>query len=286
MRKTAFVLAAATVCLVSAQEPQRSVSEFFNDFTTEWMRANPNLAAGTRYFSGPETGRVRAAARARDAGDPTCARPGRARGPEEAGGLRPRARMTETERESADLMRWQLDRVVEGEKYSDYFFPLEQFGGANVGLPNILIVGHPLNTEKDAEHYVARLGAGERAHGRSDRRGGRLAAKNMIPPRFIIRATIAQMQQFIATPPAKNPFVAVFDQRARRGEGGAPTRDGKSCERRPRRSSARRCIRRGSAASRCCSRSSARRTTMRGCGGSRAARRRTRSRCGGTRRRT
>ncbi len=41
----------------------------------------------------------------------------------------------------------------------------------------------------------------------------RLAAKKMIPPRFILRATIAQMQQFIATPPATNAFVTAFDQR-------------------------------------------------------------------------
>jgi quercetin dioxygenase-like cupin family protein len=35
----------------------------------------------------------------------------------------------------------------------------------------------------------------------------------MIPPRFIIRATITQMQQFISTTPSKNPLVATFDQR-------------------------------------------------------------------------
>ena len=40
-----------------------------------------------------------------------------------------------------------------------------------------------------------------------------LVAKNMIPPRFIIRATIAQMRQFIATQPSGNPVVASFAQR-------------------------------------------------------------------------
>jgi uncharacterized protein (DUF885 family) len=35
----------------------------------------------------------------------------------------------------------------------------------------------------------------------------------MIPPRFIVSATVTQMKQFISTPPAKNPLVAVFDQR-------------------------------------------------------------------------
>ena len=124
-----------------------------------------------------------------------------------------RARMGETDRVSADLMQWQLNLVVEGEQYSDYFFPLEQFGGANVNLPNLLVVNHPLNTEKDAVHYIVRLRqVGTRMdEAIAEARG--LAAKHMIPPRFIIRATITQMQQFIATPPAKNPFVTAFDQR-------------------------------------------------------------------------
>ena len=57
--------------------------------------------------------------------------------------------MSETERISADVMQWQLGMGIEGEKYNDYDFPLQQFGGANVSLPNTLTVNHPLNTEKD-----------------------------------------------------------------------------------------------------------------------------------------
>ena len=62
-----------------------------------------------------------------------------------------RARLNEAQRVSADLMQWQLDTVVREEPYLDYSFPLEQFNGANVGLPYILTVVHPLLTEKDAE---------------------------------------------------------------------------------------------------------------------------------------
>jgi len=36
-------------------------------------------------------------------------------------------------------------------------FDQQPGGGANVVLPNLLVVNHPLNTERDAEHYVARL---------------------------------------------------------------------------------------------------------------------------------
>jgi uncharacterized protein (DUF885 family)/quercetin dioxygenase-like cupin family protein len=214
MKKLAILLLMFAVVGVSAQQPAppRPVSAFFNDFTAEWMRANPNQAASTRYFSGAE----------QDAFEqqlsPETPEFRHARVVLAQKGLKElatfdRARMTESDRVSADLMQWQLSTLVEGEQYQDYAFPLTQFGGANVNLPNILAVNHPLNTEKDAVHYVARLGQVSARMDEAIAEGRGLAAKHMIPPRFILRATIKQMQQFIATPPAKNPFVTAFDQR-------------------------------------------------------------------------
>jgi uncharacterized protein (DUF885 family)/quercetin dioxygenase-like cupin family protein len=214
MKKTSILLVVAAVVGLSAQQapPQRTVSDFFNEFTAEWIRSNPNQAASTRYFTGAEQEAFEQQL------TPETVEYRRTRAALAQKGLDElakfdRARMSETDRVSADLLQWQLGVQVETVKYDDYVFPLEQFGGANVSLPNTLVVNHPLNTEKDAVHYIARLGlvsarmdeaiADARAH----------VAKNMIPPRFIIRATITQMNQFIATPAAKNPFVATFDQR-------------------------------------------------------------------------
>jgi uncharacterized protein (DUF885 family)/quercetin dioxygenase-like cupin family protein len=214
MKHLAIAGAFLAVLGVSAQERQqpRAVSDFFRDFTAEWIRANPNQAAATRYFSGAEQDRFEEQLTP----ETPEYRHGRVqlaqRGLAELAAF-DRARMTDTERVSAELMQWQLSTLVEGEKYSDYSFPFEQFGGVNVNLPNILVVNHPLNTENDAVHYIARLGlvATRMSEAMAEARG--LIGKNMIPPRFILRATITQMQQFIATPPAKNPFVTAFDQR-------------------------------------------------------------------------
>ena len=40
------------------------------------------------------------------------------------------------------------------------------------------------------------------------------AAKDLIPPRFILNLTIDQMRRFVSTPPAQNPFVTSLDERA------------------------------------------------------------------------
>jgi uncharacterized protein (DUF885 family) len=194
------------------QQPVRTVSDFFRDFTAEWMRANPNQAAATRYFTGAEQDRFE------EQIAPNTPESRRAvillarKGLAELATF-DRGRMSETERTSADLMQWQLETLVEGEKYRDYQFPLEQFGGANVNLPAILTVNHPLVTEKDAVHYVSRLGQVGARMDEAVAEASGLIAKNMIPPRFILRATIVQMRQFIATPPSKNPFVTAFDDR-------------------------------------------------------------------------
>jgi uncharacterized protein (DUF885 family) len=208
----AAMAALAVVIAPSAPARDRALEDFFRDFTADWVRGNPNLATATRYFSGPEQDELERQLTPETAawrhGRVELARRGLAE-------LRKfdRARMSETQRVSADLMQWQLGGIVEGEAYEDYRFPLDQFGGANVNLVNTLTVVHPLRGEKDAANYVARLGQVRARMEEAVSEARRLAAKGMIPPRFILRATIAQMQQFVATPAAENPFVTVLAER-------------------------------------------------------------------------
>nr|WP_255698943.1 DUF885 domain-containing protein [Luteimonas sp. Y-2-2-4F] len=130
-----------------------------------------------------------------------------------------RAAMSATDRVSAELMEWQLRTLVEGDRYDDYGFPLNQFGGANVALPNLLTVVHPLNSAQDAEHYLARLGLFEARMGEAVERARELAGRGMLPPRFILDATIAQMRQFVSAPPERNPLVTTFAERLEGIEG-------------------------------------------------------------------
>ena len=208
------LLAAVALTLPAMPQPaaEPTLDDFFREFTDEWVGGNPNLATSTRYFAGAEQDRLErqltpvsnAYLRQRI----QLARRGLAE-------LKKfnRSRMTETQRLSAELLEWQLDTFVRGEPYLDFFFPLEQFGGVNVNVPNTLVVNHPLLTEKDADNYLARLTqvAPRMEEAIEDSRN--LIAKNMLPPAFILQATITQMRQFISTPPAQNPLVAAYADR-------------------------------------------------------------------------
>jgi uncharacterized protein (DUF885 family) len=121
--------------------------------------------------------------------------------------------MTDAERESADVMQWQLQVIVEGEPFFDYDFPLDQFDGANVRIPNLLTVVHPLRTESDARNYVARLREVDDRMAEASEEAARLLGKGIRPPRFILQSTIAQMQQFVGSPAGQNPLIATFVER-------------------------------------------------------------------------
>ena len=212
MKRSLWIVLACAVCAVPLPAPEVTIDDFFRTFTDDWVRHDPNLATSARYFTGEEQDRLerqlRPETQAWKRDRIRRARRGLAE-------LRKfdHARMTETQRVSADLMQWQLDTVVREEPFLDFTFPLEQFNGVNVGLIETLTVRHPLLSEKDAANYLAVLAQVSARMEEAIAEAQRIAIKNMFPPRFIIDATLTQLKQFIAPPPAQNPFVTVFDQK-------------------------------------------------------------------------
>ena len=210
IRVIIFTLGAA---LAPAAFPQsENIDALFDEFTADWVRSDPDLATSLRYFSGEEQTRLE-----RQMTPQTRAwrldRIRRARdGVRRLQRFDP-AKLTDAQRISADLMRWQLEGVVQGEPFLDYRFPLEQFGGANVDLVESLTLRHPLTSGKDAENYLARLDQVADRMNEAVAEAETLAAKNMIPPRFILESTLKSMRTFTAGAPDQNPLASAFYDR-------------------------------------------------------------------------
>ena len=215
-----FVLCLIARMALAAQT--RSVDDFFRDFSDEWVRLNPNIAASTRYFTGQEQDRFEQQLTSYTPQAKAQRLELARRGLSDLGRF-DREKLNDVQRVSADLVKYQLQSFIEGAKYEDYDFALNQFNGANVGLVNVLTVTHPLRTPRDAANYVARLRqVGLRmTEAIADCRQS--AAKGLIPPRFILQATITQMTRFIETPSGRNPFVATFNERASTISGLSPS---------------------------------------------------------------
>ena len=202
----------------SAAPAAASVSAFFAAFTDEWMRRLPSEASANGYFSGAESiDADRQITPETDAFQQETVALA-ARGLTQLA-MFDRATMSATERVSAELMQWQLQTIVDGAAFAATDFPLNQHRGANVTLPNLMTVIHPLNTAEDADNYLARLRLFESRMGEARAAAHSRAAAGILPPRFILEATIAQMQQFIAPLPTSNPLVTTLAQKLGAVEG-------------------------------------------------------------------
>jgi len=206
----AALLAAAL--LASPQGQDRALDQFFDEFAAGWMRTDPNRTTATRYFTGEEQRRFE-----RDLTPVSDAfrrdRIGRARRGLSQLRAFDRRNMSDAQRLSADVLEWQLQVVVDGEPYLDYAFPFDQFQATNISLVDALTTSHPLVSEADANNYLARLGRVPTRMDEALADAQRLVAKGTLPPRFILTATIAQMQKFIATPAKDNPFSTTLANR-------------------------------------------------------------------------
>jgi uncharacterized protein (DUF885 family) len=212
MMRTRWLLVICVLAIAAPFAQQRSIDDFFRTISDDWVRMNPNLAVSTRYFSGDEQDRLE---------QQLSSYTEKARGERNAfikRGLAElatfdRGGMTDVQRVSADLLRHQLEAYLEWDRYDDFQFPFEQRGGANVGLVTTITVSHPLRTPRDASNYVTRLGQVGQRMSAAIADAKRLAAKDLIPPRFILDATIGQMRLFVEQPAASNPFVTTLSER-------------------------------------------------------------------------
>jgi uncharacterized protein (DUF885 family) len=206
------VALAGTIATAQGVQSGRTPDDFFNDFTAEWMRSNPDQATATRYFTGAEQDRLEQQLTPATDAFLRARIELASKGLVELGKF-DRAGLTEQQRVSAELAQWQLQTVVDQEPYVDFVFPLEQMNGVNVRVVEALTVRHPLLTDKDAVNYVVALGQVSTRMEEAIAEARRRADKGILPPRFILQATVRQMRGFTEPAPNQNPFVTVFAQK-------------------------------------------------------------------------
>lgn len=192
---------------------QQDIDSFFSNFTDDWVALNPNLAISAGYFSNelqqtleqqltPLTREYRLQQHA-------LARSGL----QQLASFDQTA-FTDKQKLAADVMQAQLQALLDEEPWLDYIlFPLDQMLGANAELPTQLTVVHPLNDADDARSYVKRLALVPERMDEARVEAQHRAALGILPPGFILRATIAQMERFIGQPAAINPLSTTLSQK-------------------------------------------------------------------------
>ncbi|MEO5617500.1 MAG: DUF885 domain-containing protein [Candidatus Eisenbacteria bacterium] len=121
-----------------------------------------------------------------------------------------RARMKPDEQLSYDVMHDFIQLAVEGEKFRFHNYPANQLFGFQSNLPDFLISTQPLKTPRDAESFLRRLSATGVAFDHTIERLRLREERGILPPRFVLRAVINEMEGFAAKPLDENPVVAHF----------------------------------------------------------------------------
>src|SRR5262245_14318948 len=114
MKRLFAIAIALGVATAALPAQQRSIAAFFDAFTTDWIRMNPDQATSTRFFTGEEQRRLE---RQITPVSKTFRQERIAlakRGLTELATFN-RASLSDVDRTSADVMEWQLQRVLDGE---------------------------------------------------------------------------------------------------------------------------------------------------------------------------
>ena len=202
-------LTALPLAVSLAHAQSQPIEEFFENFTDEWVRANPNLAISTGYFTGEEQ-RLLEQQLTPLGPEQRQAQLDRAkRGLEQLAQYDLNA-LPDSLRISAEVMQWQLQMIVEGEPFDNFDFPLQQMSGANVNLVNQLTVVHPLRSADDMESYLMRLQQVDERMAEALQQSRQMAERGIIPPSFILSATIEQLSRFISGPAMDNPLTTTL----------------------------------------------------------------------------
>jgi uncharacterized protein (DUF885 family) len=100
-------------------------------------------------------------------------------------------------------------------------FPVSQMNGTYYWLPEFLGSRHPLESAQDVDAYFSRMSALARALDQETERIRHDAGIGVIPPGFVIKRTIAQIQTLRDTPPAQTAMIGPAIERANAKQLGA-----------------------------------------------------------------
>ena len=195
--------------------------ELVNALADDWVRADPLAATGSQYFSGAAQDALDRQLIAKDFqyGTPLdfAERVRRAEAARSA--LTALKKFTPGELDSVQrvsqaMLTWKLADTLRTNDYADHRFVFDQFRGLQVGFVNFLSQTHPIRNARDIENYLARLGQLAPLLDVGIAEATSRAQAGIIPPTFILQATLDGLDRFLAPAPAKNVLVTSLDERA------------------------------------------------------------------------
>lgn len=94
---------------------------------------------------------------------------------------------------SYDLMKIELEDQIEGHRWADYFYPVNQMHGIQSGLPSFMIAMHQVKSKEDLLAYLSRLGQFPRVFKQVTDQMKRSESLGVLPPRFVFKKVLSDI---------------------------------------------------------------------------------------------
>jgi uncharacterized protein (DUF885 family) len=124
-----------------------------------------------------------------------------------------RAAMDRNGQLSYDVLDYFLTIQVEGDRFRDHDFPVNQLSGIQSSLPSFMAQTHQVNDKHDADAYIARLDKFPKKFAEIVEGLKLREEKGVIPPQFTVEEVLAQMQGFIGKPAKENMLYTSFKEK-------------------------------------------------------------------------
>ena len=193
--------------------PAAAFDAWSESFAADWVRLSAERASMTQYFSGAEQAalerQLTPLTPERRALQGRLARDGLARL-----GTFDNAALSPDQRISAAILRWSLQREVQGEPFQDHNFLFSQLGGPHVRLVSFMTEQHPLRQPEDVAAYLERLGQVSQRLDEGITRARAAVARGLLPPRFIAERARTQVLAVLAPAAAQSDYVSALARRS------------------------------------------------------------------------
>jgi uncharacterized protein (DUF885 family) len=122
-----------------------------------------------------------------------------------------RSKLTPSEQVNYDLARRRMERGLEGAKFPGELLVMNQVGGLQQGIPQLLSV-MPARNVKDYENIVARLKGIPRVIDQTMALLDKGLKSGVTPPKVTLRDLPAQVQNLLVDDPMKSPMLRAFQK--------------------------------------------------------------------------
>ncbi|MFY9825729.1 MAG: DUF885 domain-containing protein [Thermoanaerobaculia bacterium] len=122
-----------------------------------------------------------------------------------------RSKLTPAEQVNYDLAHRRLEQDIEGQKFHGEYMPVNQVGGVQQGIPQLLTY-MPVHNVKDYENILARLRGIPRVVDQTLALLNKGLQEGITPPRVTLRDVPAQVGNLLVDDPMKSPMLKAFQK--------------------------------------------------------------------------